>query len=204
MALFFSTMLSLHLGQSENFLREGLAESGEQAVLAHALALCDAAPSNEGLDKTFSSGWQNDDGGKVTYRFRFEDQIKSGEDIFPDFPPLTSPRDAAGKETANLAVLDAEEGNSLLITEVCEDFLSERGREEGAEHLAASLLDELDVDRSRRSDSLLGESLVFTGVTKGDNRFLPYWKIDRLSAFFDLDKKTLEPYRGFMVLKTAY
>jgi len=204
MALMFSTMLSLHLGQSNNYLQDGLAESGEQAVLAHALALCDAAPSNEGLYKTFSSGWQNDDDAKVTYRFRFEDQMKGAEDVFPDFPPLTSPRDASGRERANLAVLDAEEENRLRIIKACEDFLNERGEEAVAPELAATLLDEIDVDRTRRSASLTGESLRFTGLTKGDNKFLPYWKIDHLSAFFDLDTKTLEPYQGFMVTKTAY
>ena len=204
MALAFSAMLSLHLDESRNHVLSDMLENGEDAVLAHALALCDAAPSNEGLYKTFSSGWTDDVGREISYRFRFEDQMQSAEDIFPNFPPLTSLRDASGEETANLAVLDAEEENSLKITKACEDFLKERGEEERAPRLAASLLDELDVDRSRRSDSLLGESLVFTGVVKGDDRFLPYWKIDRLSAFFDLDKKTLEPYRGFMVTKTAY
>ncbi|MBO7435319.1 hypothetical protein J6U76_04930, partial [bacterium] len=205
MALVFCAMLSLHLDESRNYLYGNLIESGEQAALAHALALCDAAPSNKGLSKTFSSGWRNeDDGSAVAYRFRFEDQMQSAEDIFPNFPPLTSLRDASGEEEANLAVLDAEEENRLKIIKACEDYLRERGEEERAPQLAASLLDELDVDRSRRSDSLLGESLVFTGVAKGDNKFLPYWKAARLSAFFDLDKKTLEPYRGFMVSKTAY
>jgi hypothetical protein len=204
MALAFSAMISLHLDESRNHVLSDMLENGEDAVLAHALALCDSAPKNEGLYKTFSSGWQNDDGGSVAYRFRFEDQMQSAENVFPNYPPLTSLRDASGNEMANLAVLDAEEENSLKITKACEDYLGEKGEEERAPQLAASLLDELDVDRSRRSDSLLGESLVFTGVVKGDNRFLPYWKVDRLSAFFDLDKKTLEPYRGFMVLKTAY
>lgn len=205
MALAFCAMISLHLDESRNYLYGNLIESGEQAALAHALALCDAAPSNKGFSKTFSSGWRNeDDGSAVAYRFRFEDQMQSAEDIFPNFPPLTSLRDASGEEEANLAVLDAEEENRLKIIKACEDYLRERGEEERAPQLAASLLDELDVDRSRRSDSLLGESLVFTGVAKGDNKFLPYWKAARLSAFFDLDKKTLEPYRGFMVSKTAY
>lgn len=204
MALAFCAMISLHLDESRNQVLSDMLENGEDAVLAHALALCDSAPKNEELYKTFSSGWQNDSDGKVTYRFRFEDQMQSAENVFPNYPPLTSLRDASGNEMANLAVLDAEENNSLKITKACEDYLGEKGEEERAPQLAASLLDELDVDRSRRNDSLLGESLVFTGVVKGDNRFLPYWKVDRLSAFFDLDKKTLEPYRGFMVLKTAY
>ncbi|MBR5902387.1 hypothetical protein IKZ40_08625 [bacterium] len=204
MALVFCAMLSLHLGQSRNYLCDNLLENGEQAALAHALALCDAATSNEGLYKTFSSGWQNDAEGEVTYRFRFEDQLKDAEDPFAGFPPLTSPRDALGRERANLAVLDAEEENRERIQGACEEFLKARGDEELAPELTAALLDEIDVDRTRRSASLTGESLRFTGLTKGDNRFLPYWKIGRLSAFFDLDTKTLEPYRGFMVTKTAY
>lgn len=205
MALAFSTMLSLHLGQSRNYLSDNLLENGEQAALAHALALCDAAPSNEGLYKTFSSGWRDEENdSEIIYRFRFEDQLKSAEDPFAGYSPLTSPRDALGRERANLAVLDAEEENCERIQGACEEFLSERGEEALANELAATLMDEVDVDRTRRSASLAGESLRFTGLTKGDNKFLPYWKIDRLSAFFDLDTKTLEPCLWFVVTKTAY
>ncbi|MBR6462484.1 hypothetical protein IKS73_05020, partial [bacterium] len=165
MALAFSTMLSLHLGQSRNYLSDNLLENGEQAALAHALALCDAAPSNEGLYKTFSSGWRDEENdSEIIYRFRFEDQLKSAEDPFAGYSPLTSPRDALGRERANLAVLDAEEENCERIQGACEEFLSERGEEALANELAATLMDEVDVDRTRRSASLAGESLRFTGL----------------------------------------
>ena len=191
MAVMFSTMLSLHLGQSKNYLHDSLLESGESAVLAHALALCDNDVSNSQLfGKVFSSGWTSDNNNELSYRFYIKDQLK--DELFGFAEPLTAVRERNGREKVNLSVMDSEDPGSAFLKENCVKILEEEKRPaEEAAGIVDRLLDKLDVNRDSRENDLEGESLVITGITKGDNRIFTPIDILTLSSFFDLNREKL-------------
>ena len=199
MAVMFSTMLSLHLGQSKNYLHDSLLESGESAVLAHALALCDNDVSNSQLfGKVFSSGWTSDSNNELSYRFYIKDQLK--DELFGFAEPLTAVRERNGQEKVNLSVMDSEDPGSAFLKENCVKILEEEKRPaEEAAGIVDRLLDKLDVNRDSRENDLEGESLAITGITKGDNRIFTPIDILTLSSFFDLNREKLEPCRYFIV-----
>lgn len=203
MGVLFSTMLSLHLGQSRNYLSDTLLENGEQAVLNHALVLCDHHVSNAGLlNRTFSSGWEVGGEKELRYSFKITDQMRN--DLFPS-PPVTALRERNGKERYNLAVLDSEDQDSAFLKESCAKILAEEKRP--ADEVAGivdRMLDELDVNRASRENDRDGESLFLTGLTKGDNRIFTPVDIMTLSSFFDLNREKLEPYEYFLVRDTHY
>ena len=151
MGVLFSTMLSLHLGQSRNYLSDTLLENGEQAVLNHALVLCDHHVSNAGLlNRTFSSGWEVSGEKELRYSFKITDQMRN--DLFPS-PPVTALRERNGKERYNLAVLDSEDQDSAFLKESCAKILAEEKRP--ADEVAGivdRMLDELDVNRASREN----------------------------------------------------
>lgn len=199
MALMFSTMLSLHLGQSRNYLQDSLVESGEQAVLAHALALCDHDVSNSRLfDRVFSSGWKTGGESELSYRFCIKDQWS--DKTFSSASSLTAMREKTGLEKVNLSTMDSEDPNNAFLRESCIKVLQEEERvAEQVDEIVDRMLDQFDVNRNSRENDRNGESLVITGITKGDNRIFTPIDITTLSSFFDLNRKTLDPCKYFIV-----
>ena len=203
MAVMFSTMLSLHLGQSKNYLQDSLVECGEQAVLAHALALCDHNVSNSRLfNRVFSSGWETGEENELSYRFYIKDQWN--DKTFP-MSSLTAVREKDGREKVNLSALDSEDRNHTFLRENCVNILQEEKRPvDQVDEIVDRMLDQFDVNRNSRENDRDGESLVITGITKGDNRIFTPIDIATLSSFFDLDKRTLDPCKYFIVNGVYY